>query len=243
MIIIEDLTVSYDGCHQVLDRVSLELTGPGIVGLIGPNGAGKSSLIKALLGLVPFQGTIRVAGQTGSAIYQKVAYVAQKSQIDVSFPMTVRECVSLGFYQELGAFGRLSQAHWDRVSEVLDQLGLTALAKRPISALSGGQFQRMLLARCLVQEAEVLLLDEPFVGIDRVSEDLIIQLLRDLRAAGKLILVVHHDLNTVRDYFDQLVILNRQLVAAGAVDHVFTPEKLGAAYGEVLVLGREVAHA
>lgn len=243
MIIIEDLTVSYDGHHQVLDGVSLRLTEPGIVGLIGPNGAGKSSLMKAILGLVPYQGRIEVAGQRGKGICQQVAYVAQKSQIDAHFPMTVRECVSLGFYQELGTLGRLTQPHWERVEAVLSQLGLADLGKRPISALSGGQFQRMLLARCLVQEAEVILLDEPFVGIDKVSEELMMQQLRDLRAAGKLILVVHHDLNTVSAYFDQLVLLNRRLVAAGPVTQVFTSAQLRAAYGEVLILGREVTHA
>lgn len=243
MIIIDDLTVSYDGRHRVLDGVSVQLAGPAIVGVIGPNGAGKSSLFKALLGLVPYQGIIQVAGQTGLAIAKKVAYVAQKSLVDVTFPMTVGECVSLGFYQNLGIFGCLTKAHWGRVAEVLDQVGLAGLVKQPISALSGGQFQRMLLARCLVQEAEVILLDEPFVGIDQVSEDLIVQLLRDLRAAGKLILVVHHDLSKVRDYFDQLVMLNRQLLAAGPVTEVFTPANLKLAYGDLLVISQEVTHA
>lgn len=242
MIIIEDLTVSYDGRQQVLEEVSFRLDGPGIVGLIGPNGAGKSSLIKSVLHLVPYEGRIEVAGLVGPAARAKLAYVAQKSQVDVTFPITVRECVSLGFYQELGAFGRLTKAHWARVAEVLAQVGLTDLAKRPISALSGGQFQRMLVARCLVQEAEVILLDEPFVGIDSVSEGLIVGLLKELKAAGKLILVVHHDLSKVRTYFDQVVLLNRRLIAAGEVDEVFTPANLKLAYGD-LVVTEEVAHA
>lgn len=242
MIIIEDLTVSYDGRQQVLEEVSFRLDGPGIVGLIGPNGAGKSSLIKSVLHLVPYEGRIEVAGLVGPAARAKLAYVAQKSQVDVTFPITVRECVSLGFYQELGAFGRLTKAHWARVDEVLDQVGLTDLAKRPISALSGGQFQRMLVARCLVQEAEVILLDEPFVGIDSVSEGLIVGLLKELKAAGKLILVVHHDLSKVRTYFDQVVLLNRRLIAAGGVEEVFTPANLKLAYGD-LVVTEEVAHA
>lgn len=242
MIIIEDLTVSYDGRQQVLEEVSFRLDGPGIVGLIGPNGAGKSSLIKSVLHLVPYEGRIEVAGLVGPAARAKLAYVAQKSQVDVTFPITVRECVSLGFYQELGAFGRLTKAHWARVDEVLDQVGLTDLAKRPISALSGGQFQRMLVARCLVQEADVILLDEPFVGIDSVSEGLIVGLLKELKAAGKLILVVHHDLSKVRTYFDQVVLLNRRLIAAGGVEEVFTPANLKLAYGD-LVVTEEVAHA
>lgn len=242
MIIIEDLTVSYDGRQQVLEEVSFRLDGPGIVGLIGPNGAGKSSLIKSVLHLVPYEGRIEVAGLVGPAARAKLAYVAQKSQVDVTFPITVRECVSLGFYQELGAFGRLTKAHWARVDEVLDQVGLTDLAKRPISALSGGQFQRMLVARCLVQEADIILLDEPFVGIDSVSEGLIVGLLKELKAEGKLILVVHHDLSKVRTYFDQVVLLNRRLIAAGGVDEVFTPANLKLAYGD-LVVTEEVAHA
>lgn len=242
MIIIEDLTVSYDGRQQVLEEVSFRLDGPGIVGLIGPNGAGKSSLIKSVLHLVPYEGRIEVAGLVGPAARAKLAYVAQKSQVDVTFPITVRECVSLGFYQELGAFGRLTKAHWARVDEVLDQVGLTDLAKRPISALSGGQFQRMLVARCLVQEAEVILLDEPFVGIDSVSEGLIIGLLKELKAAGKLILIVHHDLSKVRTYFDRVVLLNRRLIAAGGVEEAFTPANLKLAYGD-LVVTEEVAHA
>lgn len=242
MIIIEDLTVSYDGRQQVLEEVSFRLDGPGIIGLIGPNGAGKSSLIKSVLHLVPYEGRIEVAGLFGPATRAKLAYVAQKSQVDVTFPITVRECVSLGFYQELGAFGRLTKVHWARVDEVLDQVGLTDLAKRPISALSGGQFQRMLVARCLVQEADIILLDEPFVGIDSVSEGLIVGLLKELKAAGKLILVVHHDLSKVRTYFDQVVLLNRRLIAAGGVDEVFTPANLKLAYGD-LVVTEEVAHA
>lgn len=243
MIIIKNLTVSYDGQEEVLTDLSLHLDRPGIVGIIGPNGAGKSSLIKALIGLVPYQGQVTVAGQTGIASRQKVAYVEQKSQIDVTFPMTVRECVSLGFYPKLGLFKGLSQADWAQVDSVLDKVGLLDLAKRPISALSGGQFQRMLLARCLVQDAQVILLDEPFVGVDTVSETIIVNLLKELALAGKLVLVVHHDLTKVRAYFDQLIILNKKLLAHGPTETTHTVSNLKAAFGDLFFTEEEVAHA
>lgn len=243
MIIIENLTVSYDGDQLVLDDLTCQIDRPSIVGIIGPNGAGKSTLMKAILGFIPFQGNVAIGGQTGVAVREKIAYVEQKSHIDVTFPMTVRECVSLGFYKQLGLFNALTTSHWERVDEVLGQVGLTDLTKRPISALSGGQFQRMLIARCLVQEADVILLDEPFVGIDSVSEAIIIKLLKELKAAGKTILVVHHDLSKVKQYFDHLLILNKKLIAYGEVADVYTPANLKAAYGDLFFSQEEVSHA
>lgn len=243
MIIIEDLTVSYNGDQLVLDDLTLELDKPGIVGLIGPNGAGKSTLLKAILGLIPYQGKVMVAGQTGRAARQHLAYVEQKSQIDLTFPMTVREAVSLGFYRKRGLFQGLTKTDWARVDEVLADLELTDLATRPISDLSGGQFQRVLVARCLVQEADVLLLDEPFVGIDAVSEHLIMTLLRQLKEAGKTILIVHHDLSKVRAYFDQLLLIKGRLIAFGEIDQVYTPKNLKLAYGDLFYNAEEVGHA
>lgn len=243
MIIIEDLTVSYNGDQLVLDDLTLELDKPGIVGLIGPNGAGKSTLLKAILGLIPYQGKVMVAGQTGRAARQHLAYVEQKSQIDLTFPMTVREAVSLGFYRKRGLFQGLTKMDWARVDEVLVDLELTDLATRPISDLSGGQFQRVLVARCLVQEADVLLLDEPFVGIDAVSEHLIMTLLRQLKEAGKTILIVHHDLSKIRAYFDQLLLIKGRLIAFGEIDQVYTPKNLKLAYGDLFYNAEEVGHA
>lgn len=243
MIIIEDLTVSYNGDQLVLDDLTLELDKPGIVGLIGPNGAGKSTLLKAILGLIPYQGKVMVAGQTGRAARQHLAYVEQKSQIDLTFPMTVREAVSLGFYRKRGLFQGLTKTDWARVDEVLADLELTDLSMRPISDLSGGQFQRVLVARCLVQEADVLLLDEPFVGIDAVSEHLIMTLLRQLKEAGKTILIVHHDLSKVRAYFDQLLLIKGRLIAFGELDQVYTPKNLKLAYGDLFYNAEEVGHA
>lgn len=243
MIIIEHLTVSYDGDQLVLDDLTLELDKPGIIGLIGPNGAGKSTLLKAILGLIPYQGQVTVAGQTGRAVRQHIAYVEQKSQIDPTFPMTVREAVSLGFYRERRLFQRLTKADWDRVDEVLAELELTDLAMRLISDLSGGQFQRVLMARCLIQEADVLLLDEPFVGIDAVSEHLIMTLLKQLKEVGKTILVVHHDLSKIKTYFDQLLIIKGGLIAFGETDQVYTPKNLKLAYGDFFYSAEEVTHA
>ncbi|MGT2894763.1 metal ABC transporter ATP-binding protein [Streptococcus entericus] len=243
MIIIENLTVTYDGDQLVLDGLTCQIDQPGIIGIIGPNGAGKSTLMKAILGFVPFQGNVAIDGQTGVAAREKIAYVEQKSHIDVTFPMTVRECVSLGFYKKLGLFNNLTTSHWKKIDDVLSQVGLTELSKRPISALSGGQFQRMLIARCLVQEADFILLDEPFVGIDSVSEAIIIELLKELKNAGKTILVVHHDLSKVKQYFDHLLILNKKLVAYGKVSDVYTPANLQAAYGDLFFSHEEVSHA
>lgn len=243
MIVIKELTVSYDGENLVLDRVSLTIEQAGIVGIIGPNGAGKSTLMKSLLHFLTYQGQIFIKGVTGAASRDSIAYVEQKSQIDTTFPITVRDCVSLGCYKSLGLFKSLSKADWQRVDEVLNEVGLLEVKNRPISALSGGQFQRMLLARCLIQNADILLLDEPFVGIDQVSEGIIINLLRQLRAAGKLIVIVHHDLSKVAHYFDQLIILNKELIAYGAVKEVYTPANLKRAYGDFFVTESEVGHA
>lgn len=163
-----------------------------------------------------------------------LSYVAQKAEIDFNFPITVRECVSLGLYSKTKFFKRLSKRDWSKVTKALALLGLNDLAHRQISQLSGGQFQRVLIARCLLQEADILLLDEPFVGIDSVSEDIIMNTLRELRKQGKLILIVHHDLSKVPHYFDQVVLLNRKLIASGPTNLVFNEANLRKTYGNSL---------
>lgn len=163
-----------------------------------------------------------------------LSYVAQKAEIDFNFPITVRECVSLGLYSKTKFFKRLSKRDWSKVTKALALLGLNDLAHRQISQLSGGQFQRVLIARCLLQEADILLLDEPFVGIDSVSEDIIMNTLRELRKQGKLILIVHHDLSKVPHYFDQVVLLNRKLIASGPTNLVFNETNLRKTYGNSL---------
>ena len=240
MIQTQELTVIYEGGQLALDKVSITIEKGKIVGILGPNGAGKSSFMKALLGLVAVEGQVFLAGKVGKETAGNIAYVEQRSQIDPHFPITVRECVSLGLYKEIGLFRRLKKSDWTKVDTVLEQVGLSSYAKKPIHALSGGQFQRMLVARCLVQDREIIFLDEPFVGIDAVSERIIMDILKNLRNQGRTILVVHHDLSKVKRYFDSIMILNKKLLASGPVQHVFTAENLSKAYEDKIFLGEEV---
>ena len=240
MIQTQELTVIYEGGQLALDKVSVTIEKGKIVGILGPNGAGKSSFMKALLGLVAVEGQVFLAGKVGKETAGNIAYVEQRSQIDPHFPITVRECVSLGLYKEIGLFRRLKKSDWTKVDTVLEQVGLSSYAKKPIHALSGGQFQRMLLARCLVQDRQIIFLDEPFIGIDAVSERIIMDILRDLRNQGRTILIVHHDLSKVRRYFDSIMILNKKLLAHGPVEQVFTAENLRKAYEDTIFLEKEV---
>ena len=240
MIQTQELTVIYEGGQLALDKVSITIEKGNIVGILGPNGAGKSSFMKALLGLVAVEGQVFLAGKVGKETAGNIAYVEQRSQIDPHFPITVRECVSLGLYKEIGLFRRLKKSDWTKVDTVLEQVGLPSYAKKPIHTLSGGQFQRMLVARCLVQDREIIFLDEPFVGIDAVSERIIMDILKNLRNQGRTILIVHHDLSKVKRYFDSIMILNKKLLAHGPVEQVFTAENLRKAYEDTIFLGEEV---
>lgn len=233
MIQIENINVSYQQT-LALDNIILNLEGPSITGIIGPNGAGKSTLIKALIGIIPHSGKILFNKQPIRQQLNRISYVAQKADIDFNFPITVRECISLGLYPKTKFFKRLSKSDWSKVTDALTLLGLNDLAHRQISQLSGGQFQRVLIARCLVQEADIILLDEPFVGIDSVSEDIIMNTLRELRDKGKLILIVHHDLSKVPHYFDQVILLNRKLIASGPTNLIFNEDNLRKTYGNSL---------
>ncbi|WP_436802046.1 metal ABC transporter ATP-binding protein [Streptococcus dysgalactiae] len=240
MITTTNLSVSYDGDNNALDNISLTIEGPAIVGIIGPNGAGKSTFMKSILNLIDYSGQVRVDDKDGRKLEHTVAYVEQRSMIDYHFPITVKECVALGTYRKLGLFRRVGKKEFDQVEGLLEQVGLAGFGNRPIKSLSGGQFQRMLVARCLIQESDYIFLDEPFVGIDSVSEKIIVDLLKELKAAGKTILIVHHDLSKVEHYFDKLLILNKTLVAYGKVDDVFTVDTLSKAYGNHLILGKEM---
>lgn len=239
MLTIQDLRVSYDSEMPVLDQVSLTIESGSIIGIIGPNGAGKSTFIKAILGLIAYEGKVRLDGKRIKDCLGQISYVEQKSQIDLHFPMTVRECVSLGLYKKVGLFRHLKKSHWAKVDAVLDEVGLLDYKNKSIKDLSGGQFQRVLLARCLVQDAQTIFLDEPFVGIDMVSEAIIISILKELRQEGRTILVVHHDLSKVETYFDSILLLNKKLIAYGTIAQVFTGKYLKKAYGDTLFLGKE----
>ena len=233
MIRIENLSVSYKETLALKD-ISLVLQGPTITGILGPNGAGKSTLLKSMLGIIPHEGHAFIDDKEMKKALKKVAYVEQKIHIDYNFPIKVKECVSLGLYPSIPLFHTLKAKHWKKVDEALEIVGLSDYADRQISQLSGGQFQRVLIARCLVQDADYILLDEPFVGIDSVSEDIIMNTLRDLKKAGKTILIVHHDLGKVPHYFDQVLLLNKELIAFGPTKETFNQANLKQAYGDRL---------
>lgn len=235
MIEMKNLSVSYQG-QLALEPTSLTIKGPTITGIIGPNGAGKSTLIKGMLGIVECEGQTFLDRKPMKQELSKIAYVEQKIHIDYNFPIKVKECVSLGLYPKIKLFQRLKASDWEKVARALKIVGLEDFAERQISQLSGGQFQRVLIARCLVQEAKYIFLDEPFVGIDSVSEEIIMKTLRQLRKDGKTILIVHHDLSKVVAYFDQVLLLNKEVIAFGSTESTFTKENMQKTYGSQLFM-------
>lgn len=237
---IHDLTVAYHR-KPVLWDVDLSLDGPGLVGVIGPNGAGKSTLIKAVLGLVPItSGEVRLFGQPVDAVRGRVGYVPQRETVDWDFPVSVLDVVLMGTYGRLGWFRRPGRAERRWAEECLSEVGLSDFARRQIGQLSGGQQQRTFLARALAQRADVYFMDEPMAGVDAATEQVIFDLLRRLREEGKTVVVVHHDLRTVPEYFDSVVLLNLRLVASGPTATTFTPDNLRRTYGRRLDILEEV---
>lgn len=237
---VNQLTVSYDKTSALWD---LHFTIPEgqLVGIIGPNGAGKSTLLKALLGIVkPLSGKILFFGKSLRAMQHRIAYVPQKRSVDWEFPITALDVVLMGRYHHLKGLKWYRKADKMAANNILEKLGMGALASRQIGELSGGQQQRLFIARALMQEADILLLDEPFSGVDKVSEGIIVNSLKDLKSQGKTILVVHHELSTARHYFDSALLLNTSLIACGPIDTVLNPEMLGRAYGEKEGLFEEV---
>lgn len=231
MITIKNVGVSYAMQPHVLKDCNATIEGPTITGIIGPNGAGKSTLLKAILGLIQSSGEILIDGEPTKKVLQKIAYVEQKSHIDFTFPITIRECVALGRTVKKKPLQRLTKEDWEKVDAAIEEVGLTDLASRQIGALSGGQFQRVLLARCMVQEAQYIFLDEPFVGIDMLSEKVIMTILRKWKEEGKTILMVNHDLSKVKEYFDQVILVKHAIVASGKTEDVFVTKYLDDVYG------------
>ncbi len=231
LITIKNVGVSYAMQPHVLKDCNATIEGPTITGIIGPNGAGKSTLLKAILGLIQSSGEILIDGEPVKKVLQKIAYVEQKSQIDFTFPITIRECVALGRTVKKKPLQRLTKEDWEKVDAAIEEVGLTDLASRQIGALSGGQFQRVLLARCMVQEAQYIFLDEPFVGIDMLSEKVIMTILRKWKEEGKTILMVNHDLSKVKEYFDQVILVKHAIVASGKTEDVFIKKYLDDVYG------------
>jgi manganese/zinc/iron transport system ATP- binding protein len=228
---VADLTVAYRD-QPVLWDVDLAVPEGVLLAVVGPNGAGKTTLIKAMLGLVePAAGRTLIYGRPYAEQRRLVAYVPQRGSVDWDFPTSVLDVVTMGLYGRLGWFRRPGRSEREAAARALEQVGMEELAGRQIAQLSGGQQQRVFLARALVQDAEVYLMDEPFQGVDATTERAIVTLLQELRAAGKTLLVVHHDLQTVPEYFDWALLLNVRRIAAGPVEEVFTEENLRLTYG------------
>lgn len=228
---VADLTVAYRA-QPVLWDVDLEVPEGVLMAIVGPNGAGKTTLIKAVLGLVPVAaGRVLVHGAPYTQQRKRVAYVPQRGSVDWDFPTSVLDVVTMGTYGRLGWLRRPGAAEKAHALEALGQVGMADFAGRQIAQLSGGQQQRVFLARALVQDADLYFMDEPFAGVDATTERAIIGLLQTLRAEGKTVLVVHHDLQTVPEYFDWVLLLNVRRVAAGPVAEVFTDDNLRRTYG------------
>ncbi len=228
---VEDLTVAYKE-KPVLWDVDLNVPEGVLMAIVGPNGAGKTTLIKAMLNLVSTAaGQVKIYGKPSSEQRRIVGYVPQRGSVDWDFPTSVKDVVMMGRYGALGWIKRPGKKEQNMALEALDKVGMTQYADRQISQLSGGQQQRVFLARALVQDARVYLMDEPFQGVDATTERAIVSLLQDLRGKGKTVVVVHHDLQTVPEYFDWTALLNVRLIKSGPVEEVFTEENLRLTYG------------
>jgi len=229
---VHDLTVAYRDKPALWD---IDLTVPSgvLMAVVGPNGAGKTTLLKAMLGLLrPVSGRVLIHGQPYATQKQSVAYVPQRTSVDWEFPTTVADVVTMGTYGQLGWFRRPGHRQREATRDALDRVGMTAFADRQINQLSGGQQQRVFLARALVQQAPVYFMDEPFQGVDAPTELAIVEILKELRAQGRTVLVVHHDLSTVPTYFDHVLLLNVRTVASGPTAEVFTDANVKATYGD-----------
>lgn len=238
---IHDLTVSYER-KPVLYGVDLTLESGSLVGVVGPNGAGKTTLIKTIMGIVPANGGwVKIFGQPYSKAVTRVGYVPQRESVDWDFPVTVMDLVLMGRYGHAGLMRRVGKRDREIARECLEKVNMSPFAERQIGNLSGGQQQRVFLARALAQESDLYLMDEPFVGVDAATETAIVELLRELKNRGKTLVVVHHDLSTAREYFDQLILLNMRLVAYGPVEETYTSELLQKTYGGRLTILSEVA--
>jgi len=230
-IVVSNLHVSYFG-REVLHDIEFTITKGKSVGIIGPNGAGKSTLLKVLLNLISKdKGDITILGSTLKEVRKRIAYVPQRSTIDWDFPITVKDTVLIGTYPTVGLLKRPGRKERELALKCLEKVDMVEFQNRQIGELSGGQQQRVFLARALAQQADLFLLDEPFVGIDATSEEMIVKILKELRDEGKTIIVVHHDLNKAEKYFDELLLLNKELIAKGSVKEVFTPKMISKAYG------------
>ncbi len=239
---IHDMTVAYHRKPVIWD-IDYNAPPGKLIAVIGPNGAGKSTLMRAALGLTPkISGRVHFYGQPYAKQRGRVSYVPQRGSVDWDFPVNALDVVAMGLYRQIGWCRPVRRRHRKEAFDALQRVGMADFAQRQISQLSGGQQQRVFLARALVQNADFYLMDEPFAGVDAATERAIVELLRGLRAEGKTALVVHHDLQTVTEYFDEVVLLNMRLVATGPTEKVFTSENLRKTYGGKLPLLDQVGH-
>lgn len=238
---IHDLTVAFDR-KPVLWNIDLTIPQGKLVGIVGPNGAGKSTLIKAVMGILPLSsGYVKIFDQPLDEVREKVSYVPQRESVDWDFPASVLDVVLMGRYARLGLFKRPRKADKDVAMDCLKKVGMEGFINRQISQLSGGQQQRTFLARALAQQADLYFMDEPFAGVDAATEKAIVTLLREMTSQNKTVIVVHHDLQSVSQYFDWVLMLNTRLVASGPTETTFTSQNLESTYGGKLTLLTNVA--
>lgn len=237
------MTVAYHR-KPVLWDVDFDAAPNRLIAIVGPNGAGKSTMIKACLGLLPrASGQVEFWGRPFRDVRERVGYVPQRESVDWEFPVSALDVVCMGRYRRIGWFRPVSRRHREAALECLERIGLQDLAHRQISRLSGGQQQRVFLARALAQEADLYIMDEPFAGVDAATERAIVEVLREIKSTGRTVIAVHHDLQTVPEYFDDVILLNMRVVAAGPVGEVFTRENLQKTYGGRLTPLAEAAEA
>ena len=223
---IKNLTVAY-GENIALEDLNLNIEVGSLMALVGPNGAGKSTLIKTILKfLKQITGEIKINAKT-------LAYVPQRNSVDWDFPTTLFDVVEMGCYGRVGLFKRVSKEEKQKVLKAIEQVGMLEFKDRQISELSGGQQQRAFIARALVQEADIYLMDEPFQGVDSTTEKSIVEILKKLKAEGKTIIVVHHDLQTVATYFESVALINKAVIVSGKVSEVFTQENIDVTYRKI----------
>ena len=231
----KNVSVAY-GAAFAIQNVDVSIRPGTLTAIVGPNGAGKSTLLKAAIDLVPATGDVRFWGKPFKAMRGRVGYVPQRASVDWDFPVTAQQVVAMGLYSQIGWFRPVSRRWRHKANEALGRVGLADLADRQIGQLSGGQQQRVFFARALAQQADLYLMDEPMAGIDAATERTIFELLHEFRASGKTVVVVHHDLDTVPTYFDDVVLLNKTVIASGTISTTFTAANLKATYGGKMAL-------
>lgn len=226
-----NLSVSYNQ-RPVLWNIDFELPTGNIIGILGPNGSGKTTLLKAIMGLVKTSsGYVKVFDSDLDAVRERISYVPQRESVDWNFPANVMDIVLMGRYRRSNLTKRLSSHDRDLAAEALEKVNMLEFSNRQISQLSGGQQQRVFIARSLCQGADLYIMDEPFIGVDAATEEAIMDLLMEMRNEGKTVIVVHHDLQSAKEFFDWIVLLNTRLVASGPISEVFTEELLQQAFG------------